>query len=114
MIRVTFLIPCVESQEKEDRQREAGRPGSGRELSAGGAAGGRASSEAVWNESGVCGGAGGQTEGGRKDIKAKGAGGAGHMVTGVRAGAGRNWNDCSSIVLCINRKVKMYRLCTDK
>lgn len=74
----------VESQEKEDREHEARRPGSGRELSVGGAAGGRASTEAVWNESGVGWGAGEQTKGGRKDIKAKGADRAVLIVNEVR------------------------------
>lgn len=83
-------MPPIESQEKEDCHCEAGRPGSGRELSAGGAAGGRAFTEAGWNESGVRGRSGGQTEGSRKDIKAMGAGGAVHIVTEVRAGVSIN------------------------
>lgn len=54
-----YFFFFLESQEKEDCQREARRPGSGHELSDGGAAGGRAATEAGWNESGVGGGAGG-------------------------------------------------------
>lgn len=91
---VLLLLPCIESQEEEDSQREARRAGCGRELSARGAACGRAATETGWNESGDGGGAGGQTERGRKDIKSKGAGGAVHSVTEVRIQKG-----CSSIVL---------------